>query len=88
MDYKVRDFMFELRGDRDVSHSDIVIVEMSQDADYEIPYKYPWPTFIYEKLIENLNKAGVKAIGMDVVFDQPDMFDQKNDTLFAEALAE
>lgn len=88
MEYKVRDFMFELRGERDVSHSDIVIVEMSQDADYEIPYKYPWPTFIYAKLIENLNKAGVKAIGMDVVFDQPDMFDHKNDTLFAGALAE
>ena len=86
MEYNARDFMFELRGDRDVSHSDIVIIEMSQDADFEIPYKYPWPTYIYAKLIENLNKAGVKAIGMDVVFDQPDIFDQKNDTLFANTL--
>jgi adenylate cyclase len=87
MELKVRDWMFELRGDRTLDHSDIVIIEMSQAADEEIPYKYPWPTYVYAKLIENLNKAGVKAIGIDVVFDQYDIYDLKNDSLFAETLS-
>jgi adenylate cyclase len=86
MELKVRDWMFELRGEKDLGHSDIVIVEMSQSADEEIPYKYPWPTYIYAKLVENLNKAGVKAIGIDVIFDQLDIYDLKNDSLFAETL--
>ena len=86
MELKVRDWMFELRGEQDLSHSDIIIVEMSQSADEEIPYKYPWPTYIYAKLVENLNKAGVKAIGIDVIFDQHDIYDLKNDSLFAETL--
>lgn len=86
MELKVRDWMFELRGERDLNHSDIVIVEMSQTADEEIPYKYPWPTYIYAKMIENLNRAGVKAIGIDVIFDQNDIYDLKNDSLFAKTL--
>jgi adenylate cyclase len=86
MELKVRDWMFELRGERNLDHSDIVIVEMSQTADEEIPYKYPWPTYVYAKLIENLNRAGVRAIGIDVVFDQYDIYDLKNDSLFAETL--
>lgn len=86
MELKVRDWMFELRGERELDHSDIVIVEMSQSADEEIPYKYPWPTYVYAKLIENLNRAGVKAIGIDVIFDQNDIYDLRNDSLFAETL--
>jgi adenylate cyclase len=86
MELKVRDWMFELRGERNLDHSDIIIIEMSQTADEEIPYKYPWPTYVYAKLVENLNKAGVKAIGIDVIFDQYDIYDLKNDSLFAETL--
>ncbi len=88
MELKIRDWMFELRGERDLSHSDIIIVEMSQTADEEIPYKYPWPTYMYAKLIDNLNKAGVKAIGIDIIFDQNDIYDLKNDSLFARSIEE
>lgn len=88
MELKVRDWIFELRGERDLSHSDIIIVEMSQTADEEIPYKYPWPTYVYAKLIDNLNMAGARAIGIDVIFDQNDIYDLKNDSLFARAVEE
>ncbi|MCC5914035.1 MAG: adenylate/guanylate cyclase domain-containing protein [Balneolaceae bacterium] len=87
-DLKFRDILFQIRGPIDLDHSDILIVEMSQQADREIPYKYPWPTYVYAKLIENLNKAGARAIVFDVMFDQNDMYDQANDSLFAEAAAE
>jgi len=83
-----RDFLFELRGELSVENSPIVLVPISDAADFEIPQKYPWPTSVYAKLIENLNKAGAKAIVFDVIFDQPDQYDLKNDTLFAQAISE
>ncbi|PKD43112.1 CHASE2 domain-containing protein [Rhodohalobacter barkolensis] len=87
-DLNSRDLLFELRGPLDLSHSDIVIVEISSRADDEIPYKYPWPTNVYAKLVENLNKAGAKAIAFDILFDQQDLYNPRNDTLFANAVEE
>jgi adenylate cyclase len=87
-DLDMRDILFQLRGEKDMSDSDIVIVEMSQQADAEIPYKYPWPTYVYAKLIENLNRAGARAIAFDVMFDQPDLYDARNDSIFAAAVRE
>ncbi|XWN36998.1 MAG: adenylate/guanylate cyclase domain-containing protein [Balneola sp.] len=83
-----RDFLFEVRGPLSIENSPIVLIPISDEADSEIPQKYPWPTNVYAKLIENLNKAGVKVIVFDVIFDQPDQYDLKNDTLFAQALKE
>ncbi|MAO65819.1 MAG: hypothetical protein CL666_12560 [Balneola sp.] len=83
---KHTDQLFEHRGPLDVSESPIVLVAISQQADEEIPQKYPWPTDIYARLVHNLNKAGAKVIAFDVVFDNPDLYDTKNDSLFAEAM--
>ena len=87
LELKVTDQLFEIRGPLDLSDSPIVLVSISQQADEEIPYKYPWPTKLYAKLIENLNKAGARAIGIDVIFDKPDIQDPRNDSLFAAALS-
>ena len=82
------DQLFEWRGPLDVSDSPVVLVAISQQADEDIPEKYPWPTNLHAKLVENLNKAGAKVIAFDVVFDNPDIYDLKNDTLFAEKMKE
>jgi len=87
-DLSMRDVLFQVRGEQDLSHSDIIIVELSQQADAEIPYKFPWPTSVYAKLVENLNQAGVHAIAFDIMFDQPDLYDPLNDQLFADAVKE
>ena len=81
-----RDLLFEIRGPLSVEDSPIVLIPISDEADSEVPQKYPWPTNVYAKLIENLNKAGIDVIVFDVIFDQPDQYDLKNDTLFANAL--
>lgn len=86
LELKVTDQLFEIRGPLDVFGSPVVLVAISQQADEDIPYKYPWPTHFYAKLIENLNKAGARAIGIDVIFDKTDNYDPKNDSLFAAAL--
>ncbi|MDZ7683472.1 MAG: CHASE2 domain-containing protein [Fodinibius sp.] len=84
----VTDQLFEIRGPISIEDSSVVIVSISQQADQEIPYKYPWPTNLHAKLIEHLNEAGAKAIGFDVLFDKRDNYDLRNDTLFAESLQE
>src|SRR5690554_6859211 len=55
-----RNTLFEWRGPLSVKDSPIVLVEISQQADDEIPEKYPWPTSVYARLINNLNRAGAK----------------------------
>ena len=87
LDHQITDQLFELRGPIAIEDTSIVLVSISQQADSEIPYKYPWPTHYYAKLIENLNKAGAKAIGIDVIFDKRDQYDLSNDSLFADALS-
>lgn len=86
LELKYNDQLFEWRGPLDVSDSPIVLVAISQEADEEIPQKYPWPTSVHAKLVENLNRAGAKVIAFDVIFDNPDLYDASNDTLFAEML--
>lgn len=86
LELKYTDQLFEWRGPMDVSDSPIVLVAISQNADEEIPEKYPWPTNIYARLIDNLNKAGAKVIAFDVIFNDRDIYDLKNDSLFAEAI--
>ena len=81
-----RDLLFEIRGPLSIENSPIVLVPISDEADEEIPQKYPWPTNVYAKLVENLNRAEAKVIVFDVIFDQPDQYDPRNDTLFANAL--
>jgi adenylate cyclase len=82
----VTDQLFEIRGPVSIEDTSVVIVSISQQADQEIPYKYPWPTNLHAKLIEHLNEAGAKAIGFDVLFDKRDNYDLANDTAFAEAV--
>jgi adenylate cyclase len=86
LEYRITDELYDIRGPIDISESPIVIVEISQTADEEIPFKYPWPTGLHAKLVENLNRAGASVIGFDVIFDQPDIYDPQNDTLFAQSL--
>ncbi|MCE1190359.1 MAG: CHASE2 domain-containing protein [Ignavibacteria bacterium] len=59
----------------------VIIIEQTQNTYDGIPYRWPWPRTIYAKAIENLNKAGVKAIGIDIIMANPDQYNRQNDTL-------
>lgn len=81
-----RDYFFEIRGPLSVEDSPIVLVAISDEADEEIPEKWPWPTSVHAKLVENLKEAGAKAILFDVIFSNRDIYDLSNDSLFAEEI--
>jgi adenylate cyclase len=82
---KFIDQRFTERGEINIQDSaDVIIVELNQESDEQIPAKYsqPYPRWFYAKVIENLNEAGVKAIGIDVVFSNPDnRYNEPNDEL-------
>ena len=90
LELKLIDIRFLKRGKIDISDSSkVIIVEMTQDLFDQIPApnnKTPFPRFIFAKAIENLTKAGVKAIGIDLVMSDPDKYSSKNDLLMSEAI--
>lgn len=88
LELKVTDQLFKLRGPATLQDSSIVIVEINDQAYSEIPHKWPFPTDLYAKVIDNLNEAGAKAIGVDILFNKEDRIAPSHDTTFAESLKE
>lgn len=66
----------------------VVIVEISHEAQKSLPERYPWPRTYYAHLIKNLNRAGAKAVGIDILFDSPDARMPEGDAEFRKALHE
>jgi adenylate cyclase len=87
LELSLLDYRFKIRGTQSVVKSPIVILAIDDQSDESTPARWPWPRSYYAHVIENLNKAGVKAIGIDVIFDQADQNGQQSDSLLAEALS-
>ena len=80
------DFRFQLRGPLDVSESPIIILAIDDQSDESTPDRWPWPRSYFAHVIENLNEAGAKVIGVDVIFDQPDIHGTESDDQLADIL--
>ncbi|GAB6282365.1 MAG: adenylate/guanylate cyclase domain-containing protein [Ignavibacterium sp.] len=64
--------------------SQIIIVEINQDTYDGIPAPFnswPWPRSYFAKVINNLNNAGAKVIGIDLLMSNPDKFSSQNDSI-------
>ena len=90
LEQKIYDLKFTRRGAENISKtSHVIILEITQDSYDQIPAPYnifPWPRSIFAKLVENLNEAGAKAIGIDIVMSNQDQFSDKNDSLLFNAI--
>ena len=65
---------------------DIVIVAVSGKSSVTAPEHFPFPRSYYAHAIRNLNKAGVRAIGIDLTFDYPDKHGLQHDEELYEAI--
>lgn len=79
------DLLFFLRGPLPAPQQ-IVIVDIDEASFAEIGQQWPWPRSIHAQLIRQLNKAGAKVIGFDVLFAESS--DSLEDQIFADALKE
>ncbi len=90
LESKLIDLRFERRGNFDIKDSaDVIILEISQQTYDLIPppeNSWPWPRSFFAKVIENLNAAGAKAIGIDIIMTNKDQYDLANDTLLIEII--
>lgn len=85
LEQKFIDYRFQERGPIEFEDSaEVIILEITQDSYDQIPPPYntwPWPRKYFANVIENLNEAGAKAIGIDIVMSNPDKFNPQNDTI-------
>lgn len=82
------DARFRFRGPIDVPQEslDVIIVDISEESFKSLPHRYPWPRSYYARAARNLHRAGARAIGFDIVFDQADASDSANDLDFRSAI--
>jgi len=73
------DFRFQIRGPLDITESPVIILAIDDQSDESTPDRWPWPRSYFAHVIENLNDAGAKVIGVDVIFDQPDKHGVESD---------
>ncbi len=90
LELKLIDTRFLTRGKIDIQDSSkVIIIEITQETYNQIPQidnKASLPRSIYAKAIENLTKAGAKAIGIDVVMSDADSYSVMNDTMLIHAI--
>jgi diguanylate cyclase (GGDEF)-like protein/PAS domain S-box-containing protein len=48
--------------------------------------RWPWPRSTHARLLENLRTAGVRAVGLDILFAEPDRTDVDGDASLAAAM--
>ena len=89
LEHDLLDFRFKMRGSIDISDSPIVILAIDDQSDESTPARWPWPRSYFAHVVENLIEAGVKAIGIDVIFEQGDFSPggHESDQKFAEVLS-
>jgi adenylate cyclase len=86
LDYAARDVLIRLRGQRP-PHPDIVVVAIDDFSFNWTGYQWPWPRAYLAEIVDWLNEAGAKVIGLDVFLFEADP-DPQGDAALAQALAE
>ncbi len=75
------DERFQKRGVINIKDTaQVIIVEITQNTYDGIPARWPWPRDIYARVIRNLNEAGAKAIGIDLIMSTPDQISAAHDS--------
>jgi adenylate cyclase len=89
LEQKHIDERFQKRGVINIKDtSQVIIVEITQNTYDGIPVHWPWPRDIYAHVIRNLNKAGARAIGIDLIMSTPDQISALNDSAMFNAIRE
>lgn len=86
LELRLIDLRFTLRGPEPVDESPIIIIAIDDQSDESTPHRWPWPRAYFAHVIENLEEAGVAAIGIDVIFDQADIDSIESDDELAAVL--
>ncbi len=67
--------------------SPIVIVDINDESDEALDAVWPWPRSYYARLLDNVFRAGARAVVLDIIFDGPRVDDVPGDDSLSAALA-
>ena len=70
-DTRIGDYLLTEAGRYLASNSDIVVVTISEETLAALPYRSPIDRAFLANVIEHIMSAKPKAIGIDILFDQP-----------------
>ncbi|MGE0383978.1 MAG: EAL domain-containing protein [Gammaproteobacteria bacterium] len=65
---------------------DIVIIAVDEKALAELG-RWPWSREVHARMIERLTRAGARAVGVDIMFSEPEAGDPQADARLAGAIA-
>ena len=85
IELKGLDLLFTLRGPLPTPDQ-VVIVAIDEPSIADIKQQWPWPRSLHAQLIGQLNRAGAKVIGVDILFSEPS--EPNEDQAFTRALRE
>ena len=71
IDGRLRDFMFNVRGEVRPKSDSVVIIDIDEKSLQSLG-QWPWSRDILSKILYNLTKAEVAVIGFDIVFAEED----------------
>ncbi|MCG8564486.1 MAG: CHASE2 domain-containing protein [Desulfobacterales bacterium] len=72
MDFFVHDLLMEATPSRPPAPRDQVTIVDIDEASLEAVGQWPWPRYHLARLLVNLNRAGARAIGLDILFPEAD----------------
>jgi adenylate cyclase len=72
MENKILDYRFLLRG-KTLPGDEVVIIAIDEKTLDELG-RWPFPRSYFVDVVDNLNKMGVRALGFDMVFSEPDIY--------------
>ncbi len=88
LELKSYDLRFALRGEIDVSDSDIVIVAFDELSLRSIPARWPFPRSLFARALTNLKRAGARMVLFDLELSEPDYKNPEEDQALFRATRE
>ncbi len=82
----IADFRLVVMAPEVPPHPDIVLVTVTEDTLAAFPYRSPLDRAFLAGLLQRLQAAGVRAVAIDILFDQPT--EAAKDTALAEVVAD
>lgn len=91
VEYRTWDSRVRFFAEKTEQHEDIVLILLDQDsldwAERNFGLSFPWPREIYAYIVSYLDRAGVKALAMDVLFVDPSVYGVYDDEQLGIALS-
>jgi adenylate cyclase len=71
VDARLHDLLFHVRGPEPARDYPVVIVDIDEKSMSRLG-QWPWPRDVVTRILERIDEAGPGAIGLDIVFAEPD----------------